>query len=149
MAAQIGVTTRHIAPDSPWANGCDGSFNRSLRDELLNGEIFYSLAEAKILIAAWRRRYNISPPQQPGLSPADTGSRCIASAALRLRFAQPSGQHWREGDNARTISTDHAMGAGHEAKSIVYWEGNGAVARATDVRVASPMRLPLAIDNHS
>lgn len=34
------------------------SFNGSLRDELLNGEIFYSLAEAKVLIEAWRGLYN-------------------------------------------------------------------------------------------
>ena len=38
------------------------SFNGSLRDELLNGEIFYSLAEAQILIEAWRRHYNTVRP---------------------------------------------------------------------------------------
>ncbi|MFT3968662.1 MAG: transposase, partial [Sphingobium sp.] len=36
--------------------------NGSLRDELLNGEIFYSLAEAKVLIEAWRRHYNTVRP---------------------------------------------------------------------------------------
>ena len=35
---------------SPWENGYNESFNGKLRDELLNGEIFYSLKEAKILI---------------------------------------------------------------------------------------------------
>jgi hypothetical protein len=30
----------------------------SLRDELLNGEIFYSLKEAKVLIERWREQYN-------------------------------------------------------------------------------------------
>ncbi len=34
------------------------SFNGKLRDELLNGEIFYTLKEAQILIANWRRLYN-------------------------------------------------------------------------------------------
>ena len=34
------------------------SFNSKLRDELLNGEIFYNLKEAKIIIEVWRRRYN-------------------------------------------------------------------------------------------
>ena len=29
-----------------------------MRDELLNGEVFYALAEARILIEAWRRHYN-------------------------------------------------------------------------------------------
>ncbi len=43
-------------------NGYDESFNGSLRDELLNGEIFYSLAEATVLIEAWRRHYNTIRP---------------------------------------------------------------------------------------
>ena len=47
-----------ITPGSPWENGYNECFNGSLRDELLNGEIFYSLAEAKVLIEAWRRHYN-------------------------------------------------------------------------------------------
>ena len=38
------------------------SFNDSLRDELLNGEIFYTLVEAKVLIEAWRRHYNTLMP---------------------------------------------------------------------------------------
>ena len=29
-----------------------------LRDELLNGEIFYSLKEAQIVIEQWRKHYN-------------------------------------------------------------------------------------------
>jgi len=52
------VHTLYITPGSPWENGYCESFNGSLRDELLNGEIFYSLAEAQILIEAWRRHYN-------------------------------------------------------------------------------------------
>ena len=59
---QIGVKTLFIAPGSPWENGYNKSFNGSLRDELLNGEIFYSLAEAKVLIDAWRRHYNTVRP---------------------------------------------------------------------------------------
>jgi putative transposase len=43
-------------------DGYNESFNGSLRDELLNGEIFYSLAEAKVLIEAWRRHYNTVRP---------------------------------------------------------------------------------------
>ncbi len=55
---QVGVKTLYIVPGSPWENGYNESFNGSLRDELLNGEIFYSLAEARVLIEAWRRHYN-------------------------------------------------------------------------------------------
>lgn len=34
------------------------SFNGKLRDELPNGEIFYTLQEAKVLIEQWRQHYN-------------------------------------------------------------------------------------------
>ena len=47
---------------SPWENGFIESFNARLRDELLDGEIFYSLAEAKIVIESWRRHYNTERP---------------------------------------------------------------------------------------
>ena len=59
---QIGVNTLYIAPASPWENGYNESFTGSLRDELLNGEIFYSLAEAKVLSEAWRRHYTTVRP---------------------------------------------------------------------------------------
>jgi transposase InsO family protein len=47
-----------IEPGSPCENGYRESFNSKLRDELLNGEIFYGLAEARVIIEAWRRYYN-------------------------------------------------------------------------------------------
>lgn len=59
---QIGVQTLYITPGGPWENGYCESFTGSLRDELLNGEIFYSLAEAQILIEALRRHYNTVRP---------------------------------------------------------------------------------------
>ena len=47
--AAVGAKTAYIAPGSPWENGFVESFNARLRDELLNGEIFYSLAEARVI----------------------------------------------------------------------------------------------------
>ncbi|MSP03943.1 MAG: transposase, partial [Acetobacteraceae bacterium] len=68
--AQVGVKTLYITPESPWKGGYNESLNGSLRDELLNGEIFYSLAEAKVLIEAWRRHYNtIQPHSSLGYRP--------------------------------------------------------------------------------
>jgi len=55
---RIGVKTLYIEPGSPWENGYNESFNGKLRDELLNGEIFYTLREAAILIERWRQHYN-------------------------------------------------------------------------------------------
>jgi transposase InsO family protein len=58
----VGAKTAFIEPGSPWENGYCESFNSKLRDELLNGEIFYSLAEAKVIIEAGRRHYNTEHP---------------------------------------------------------------------------------------
>jgi putative transposase len=58
----VGAKTAYIAPGSPWENGYVESFNARLRDELLDGEIFYSLREAEIVIESWRRHYNTVRP---------------------------------------------------------------------------------------
>ena len=55
---RIGVKTLFIEPGSPWENGYIESFNGKLRDELLNREVFCTLAEAKVLIEQWRKEYN-------------------------------------------------------------------------------------------
>ena len=71
----VGAKTAFIEPGSPWENGfaaalepvarcaaqCE-SFNGRFRDELLNGEIFYSMREAQIIIEEWRRHYNTVRP---------------------------------------------------------------------------------------
>ena len=38
------------------------SFNARLRDERLNGEVFYTLKEAQIIIESWRKHYNTFRP---------------------------------------------------------------------------------------
>ena len=58
----VGARTAYITPGSPWENGFIESFNARLRDELLDGEIFYTLKEAKIVIESWRRHYNAVRP---------------------------------------------------------------------------------------
>ena len=60
----VGAKTAYIAPGSPWENGYIESFNARLRDELLDGEIFYSLKEAQIVIESWRRHYNAVRPHE-------------------------------------------------------------------------------------
>lgn len=58
----VGAKTALIEPGSPWGNGYCESFNARLRDELLNGEIFYSLREVQIIIEQWRQHYNTVRP---------------------------------------------------------------------------------------
>ncbi len=68
--AAVGAKTAYIEPGSPWENGYIESFNARLRDELLNGEIFYTLREAQIIIESWRRHYNaIRPHASLGYKP--------------------------------------------------------------------------------
>jgi putative transposase len=59
---RIGVKTLFIEPGSPWENGYVESFIGKLRDELLNGEIFDTLLEARVVIENWRREYNQCRP---------------------------------------------------------------------------------------
>ena len=68
--ARIDVGTLYIEPGSPWENGYCESFNGKLRDEKLNGELFYTLEEAQVLIEMWRREYNqIRPHSSLGQRP--------------------------------------------------------------------------------
>ena len=60
--AAVGTKTAYIEPGSPWENGYCESFNARFRDELLNGELFYSLKEAQILIEEWPIHYNTVRP---------------------------------------------------------------------------------------
>lgn len=45
--AHVGVKTAYIEPGSPWENGYCESFNGTLRNELLDGEIFYGIKDVK------------------------------------------------------------------------------------------------------
>jgi len=68
--ARVAVQTLFIEPGSPWENGYNESFNGKLRDELLDREIFYTLMEAQVLVARWRREYNqIRPHSSLGYRP--------------------------------------------------------------------------------
>lgn len=58
----VGAKTAYIERGSPWENGYVESFNARLRDELLDGEIFYTLQEARVVIESWRRHYNTVRP---------------------------------------------------------------------------------------
>ena len=67
---RVGVKTLFVEPGSPWENGYAESFNSKLRDELLNGEVFTTLTEARIIIEQWRREYNqVRPHSALGYRP--------------------------------------------------------------------------------
>jgi hypothetical protein len=60
--ADTGAKTLYIEPGSPWENGYCESFNSKLRDEFLNGELFYSMKELRVLAERWRVHYNTVRP---------------------------------------------------------------------------------------
>ena len=76
--ADIGTKTLYIEPGSPWENGYCESFNSKLRDEFLNGEIFYSLKEVQVLAERWRVYYNTVRPH------SSLGYRPPAPAAQQI-----------------------------------------------------------------
>jgi len=53
--AKLQIKPLFIEPGSPWENGYIESFNGKMRDAFLNGEVFYKLKEAKVLIELWRK----------------------------------------------------------------------------------------------
>src|SRR5262249_48984049 len=82
--AVVGAKTAYIERGSPWENGYIESFNARLRDELLNGEIFYTVREAQIVIESWRRHYNTIRPH------ASIGSKPPAPEVFVSAFAAHS-----------------------------------------------------------
>lgn len=81
----VGAQTAFIEPGSPWENGYVESFNGKLRDELLNAEVFHTLAEARVLIEQWRRHYNTQRPH------SSLGYRTPAPEVLLSMPWNPSG----------------------------------------------------------
>ena len=104
--AALQVQALFIEPGSPWENGYVESFTGTLRDELLDREIFYTLTEAKSLIERWRRQYNsvrphsalgYRPPAPEAVTPAIV-DRLNMSCALSYQLERPQGAgHRRRG----------------------------------------------------
>ncbi len=92
--AKVDVRTLFIEPGSPWDNGYIESFNGKLGDELLNGEIFYTLLETKVLIERWRVHYNtVRPHSSLGYRPP--APEAIAFEALAMGCATLRGASLR------------------------------------------------------
>lgn len=53
-----GIDPGYIEPGKPWQNGVAESFHSRLRDEFMDGEVFYSVREAQARLNGWRRYFN-------------------------------------------------------------------------------------------
>ncbi len=56
--ASESIKTRYLEPGSPGQNGYIESFPARLRHECLNPEMLSTLTEARVVIEAWRCKYN-------------------------------------------------------------------------------------------
>jgi putative transposase len=84
--AATGARTLYIEPGSPWENGYCESFNSKLRDEFLNGEIFYTMKELRVLAERWRVHYNTVRPH------SSLGYRVPAPAAWQIEASHGCGK---------------------------------------------------------
>ena len=96
VSKQLRQRPTYIEPGSLWENGYCKSFNGRMKDELLNGEIFYSLREAQIIIERWRNHYNTKRPHSalgyhPPAPEAGHPDGPKASQALTFKLDHSSG----------------------------------------------------------
>ena len=74
-----------IRPGKPVENAFIESFNGKLRDECLNSHIFASVAEARVVLDAWREDYNAVRPHSAlqDRTPAAVGAMWVDSREPR------------------------------------------------------------------
>jgi putative transposase len=81
--AAHGRRRSQIEPSNPWENGYVESFNGKFPDELLNGELFYTLHEAQALVERWRGHYNTHRAQSAlGYRPPAPEARMVTPVGL-------------------------------------------------------------------
>jgi putative transposase len=78
---KTGAKTMYIEPPSPWEGGYCESFNSKMRDELFNGEIFYSMKELRVLAERWRKHYHTIRPHSSLRYKPPATEAWLASAA--------------------------------------------------------------------
>lgn len=106
-----GSTERsgHIIRARPRENGYRESFNSKLHDELLNGEIYYSLAETRIVTEACRQHYsNWRPHSSHGCRPP--APRAVQWPAWSRSPASRPIRPWRQDPLCTQIETGPSHG---------------------------------------
>jgi putative transposase len=91
-AYRNGVCLRFIRPGKPVENAYVESFNGKFRDECLNEHWFASLHEARVMIEAWRREYNLERPHSSigNATPAEFAEAWRLAAAAQITSNQPA-----------------------------------------------------------
>ena len=78
---RAGLDWHYIAPGKPQQNAFVESFIGRLRDELLNEEIFESLAHARRVLERWRLDYNQVRPHSAHAGLPPDQARLLAAGA--------------------------------------------------------------------
>ena len=102
------IKTLYIDPGCPWQNGYVESFHDKFRRECLARELFFTLSEARVVIAAWRKKFNQIRPHRSlsmktpeefafGWSPGEMYRAQHASSvtASGLRSGSMLTEHWK------------------------------------------------------
>ena len=89
------VEWHYIDPGKPQQNAFIESFNGSLHDELLNEELFDSLADARPKLAIWRYDYNnVRPHSSLGnRTPTQERRAFLQNESVRPGALVPGAQH--------------------------------------------------------
>lgn len=88
---RTGVAWHYIQPGKPTQNAFIEAFNSRLRDELLNEQVFDTLADARRRLALWRHDYNHLRPHSSlgGLTPAARRSLTQLDGSAPGALARP------------------------------------------------------------
>jgi putative transposase len=70
------VGLHFIPPGEPWRNGYVESFNSRIRDECLNINSFWPLAQARVVISDWKHQYNHRHSALGYRTPAEYAAAC-------------------------------------------------------------------------
>lgn len=103
---EFGVKPLFVKPASPWENGYVESFNARMRDELLDGELLLSLAEAKYVVNRWRMDYNHYRPHSSlaYMTPAEFAKLCVETDCCRTQIYRAKQQEDIGYKMAKTLS---------------------------------------------
>ena len=118
------TATAYIEPGSPWQNPYVESFNGRTRDEVLDVELFDTLAEAKVILADWRVAYNTEHPHSAlGMLPPARFAASLREAASRLHT------QWRQTPDSHAGWTDEGGPATAAAGTVASYRPQKAATR--------------------
>lgn len=99
---ESAVQTLYVEPGAPWENGYSETFHSKLRDELLNGELFYSLQEAQVVVEQWKKEYNERRPH------SSLGYQTPAAFAARF-LAHSGAPPLRPPETLESVTINHRL----------------------------------------